>query len=102
MKRIQLFVASMLLVSAFATISCQKESNNPEEDAQVPESQLETKTFAMVFDPETKLTITPQTPGVDNSVAKTTWDLGDEILIHGEYINKTGYSVVVMLDGVEI
>jgi len=101
MKRIQLFVASMLLVSAFATISCQKESNNPEEDAQVPESQLETKTFAMVFDPETKLTITPQTPGVDNSVAKTTWDLGDEILIHGEYINKTGYSVVVMLDGVE-
>lgn len=83
------------ICATLVTVSCTKvfEQDNeilqPEETAS---SAIQTLSFSLVFDPETRVTI--------DSDGKTGWEIGDEILIHGEYINKIGYSVVVTLDGV--
>ena len=86
----------MALCAAFVAVSCeviklQEEQVNNQEQI-VPEVKTETKTFSMVFNPETKLSIAND--------GKTGWEIGDEIYIHGEYMNTAGYSVVVVLDGV--
>lgn len=90
-------VLFMALCAAFFAVSCEKviEPQEVEVDNQeqtLPEAKTETHTFSMVFNPDTKLSIADD--------GKTGWEIGDEIYIHGEYMNKAGYSVVVVLDGV--
>lgn len=91
-------VLFMALCATFVAVSCEKiieiqeeEVNNQEQI--VPEVKTQTRTFSLALDPEvaTKLSIDGGT---------TSWTIGDKILVHGEYINKSGYSVVVELDGV--
>lgn len=100
MKRILNYIALAIAAAPFVAASCQKEVSAPEKGAQ--NAALETRTFSVVLAPDTRVTITPETPGTDNTVAKTRWEAGDEILIHGEYVNKTGYSVVVTLTADDI
>ena len=99
MKRTLKYFALAIVAAPFVAISCQREVSAPEAGSL---ASLQTKTFTMKFAPDTRITITPETPGTDNSVAKTRWEEGDEILIHGEYSNKTGYSVVVALTADDI
>ena len=94
MKRYYFLLAALL----FAMIlSCAKEEKTLNEETGPQEQILsdvktETRTFSMVFSPDTKVSI--------DGTGKTGWEIGDNILIHGEYINKVGHSVVVNLDGV--
>lgn len=94
MKRYYFLLAALL----FAMIlSCAKEEKTFNEETGPQEQILsdvktETRTFSMVFSPDTKVSI--------DGTGKTGWEIGDNILIHGEYINKVGHSVVVNLDGV--
>ena len=78
-------------------VSCSKEVSkgeiNTSEDQTKPTLKVETKTFTMVIDPETKLAI-------DDGSGKTSWEINDEIYIHGEYMNTEGYDLIVTLDGV--
>lgn len=97
MKKV-LFLA---LCAVTVAVSCEKvigsqqeEVNNQEQQMLLPEANPKTSTYSLVFDPEisTKLSI--------DGEGKTKWEINDKILIHGQYINQSGYSVVVELDGV--
>lgn len=93
MKKI-LFYLPLAICAAIVAFSCEKVIEQQEEinnQEAITTANLKTQTFSLVFDPETKITI--------DGDGKTGWKIGDEILIHGEYINKSGYSVVVTLDG---
>lgn len=94
MKRYYFLLAVLLFAM---TLSCAKEEKTLNEETGPQEQILsdvktETRTFSMVFSPDTKVSI--------DGTGKTGWEIGDNILIHGEYINKVGHSVVVNLDGV--
>lgn len=81
----------LALSAAFAAFSCSMEISIDQQ----PESlsvTTQTRTFTMEFAPSTKVSI--------NGEGKTRWVEGDQIMVHGEYMNKTGYSVIVTLDGV--
>lgn len=93
------FYSSLLVLSSILFVfSCAKEpletsSNNPEDSTQNPVFETRTVTLKIEDnDPDSRVEIANN--------GKVGWKVGDEILIHGEYINKTGYSVVVTLDGV--
>ncbi len=90
-------VLFMALCAAFVAFSCenviefQNEDVNSQEQI-APDIKTETHTFSMVFAPSTKLSIAND--------GKTGWEIGDQIYIHGEYMNTPGYSTIVTLDGV--
>ena len=83
MKKI-LIIASIF--AAAIAVSCQKK----EIDQPGAGNKM---TFTCVIDPGTKLDI--------DSQGKTTWEAGDEILIHGEY-TKSGYCTTVTLAAEDI
>ena len=93
MKKVFTVFSALLLTSALF-FSCQK---NSLED---PNFADDSKTTRMTF----KCTIAANADSkvsIDNT-GKTEWQEGDAILIHGEYVNKTGYSVIVTLDDEDI
>ena len=104
MKKAFRFLA-LTVCLPFVVFSCDKEvdiieDNNEEEVVEAPSVQFETRTFTCTIDePDTKVSITPTDDG-GGYYGKTTWSLHDHIMVHGEYINKAGYSVDVELDGV--
>lgn len=65
-------LSALALLATAMTVSCEKEMSVKDEAAQQPERHTFTLTFAQ---PDTKL-------GVTNE-GKTTWEVGDEIMIHG-------------------
>ena len=82
------FVFAALCAAAIA-VSCNKNVI----DETVVNNDGETMTFTCVIAPDTKL-------GIDNA-GKTTWEVGDEILVHGEYTGE-GKSLTVALTANDI
>ena len=91
--------AMMALCALALSASCQKEIQEPEQGNPVSESRAEIRTFTCVIagDADSKVAI--------DSEGKTTWEVGDEILVHGErlgtYEGKL-YSTVVTLTADDI
>lgn len=78
----------LALVALAMAFSCQKTENSPE-----PASEPVVRTFTCTFaQPDTKLAI-------DDANGKTTWEVGDKILIHGK---ATSENVTVTLTSTDI
>ena len=96
MKNIIKFSLVILLACSLAA-SCQKNFN---EDVQTPASQPTVRTFTCTIatpDPDSKVAI--------DNLGKATWEVGDEILVHGEYVGTSGgklYSTVITLTAGDI
>ena len=87
MKSIIKFSALALLATALMA-SCAKEVNMPEESG----TKI-TKTFTLTFaQPDTKVAVTDQ--------GKTTWEVGDEIMIHGGTDGKARQLVTLTADDI--
>ena len=90
----------MIALCALAlSASCQKEIQEPKQENPVPESRAEIRTFTCVMagDADSKVAI--------DSEGKTSWEVGDEILVHGERLgtyNGKKYSTVVTLTADDI
>lgn len=86
MKKVFILTLAALAMSALS-VSCQK---SLEETAPAEEPVLRTFTCKIASpDPDSKVSI-------NESTGKTAWEVGDEILIHGEY-TKSPYSATVTL-----
>ena len=93
------FGAMIALCALALSVSCQKEIQEPNPEPSAPESRAETRTFTCVMagDADSKVAI--------DSEGKTAWEVGDEILIHGERLgtyNGKMYSTVVTLTAEDI
>ena len=76
-----------LLIAAISTTSCNLEINLEEA------GNDDAVTFTCVIDPDTKLAV--------SDGGKTTWEVGDQILVHGEYTGE-GKSLTVTLSASDI
>ena len=86
MKAIFKFSALALLASALMA-SCAKEADMPVEGKKI------TKTFTLTFaQPDTKVAVTDE--------GKTTWEVGDEIMIHGGTDGKSRQLVTLTADDI--
>lgn len=76
----------ILALAALAmAFSCQKTENSPE-----PASEPVVRTFTCtIAEPDTKLAI-------DDATGKTTWEVGDKILIHGEYTKEEWCTTITL------
>ena len=92
MKKIVVLAAVLFGVVA---VSCQKKA-----EIETPVSKVEMRTFTCTIgasESDTKVSI--------DATGKTTWEIGDEILVHGEYIGTNEgkmYSTIVTLQSTDI
>lgn len=94
MKKIFTFMAIALGVAAI--FSCQKENTIKDDPSQ--EQEFVKITCSLPSDPDTKVTLTKE-----GGVGKVAWEVGDEILVHGQDVSPSAdpvYSYVAVVESI--
>ncbi len=90
------FTFMAIALGAAAIFSCQKENTIKDDPSQ--EQEFVKITCSLPSDPDTKVTLTKE-----GGVGKVAWEIGDEILVHGEFVSpstETIYSYVAEVESI--